>query len=249
MDISLRGRVLIIGSLFWQDDFNPKVNDGMRKKWRNENLDMESTINLKVPIRYGRYSKDKSYTMVFDNKLNNEQYGNAKAIFFNRKTFTHFSQIKVEIEKLSSIEGRFCSNFIKGSRNESIAWCVCTLLLNPNTVSPEVKEFLLEQWQSELKKNEVGYKKFISSPELYSLKKSGELDIPWPEELSDTDFLVATSTKPLSRKGIKEVISEEIAKHVKNREYFHPNVRHGIRTFQDDEIMAILRSKNAINEN
>lgn len=201
---------------------------------------MKSVINVQVPIRYGRFSKDESYTMIFDHKLKNEQLGNAKAIPFIHEAFSSFSQIKNEVEILSGIEGRFCHNFIKGTRNSTIAWCVSTILFNPNTVSSEVKKYLLEHWQSELKNNEVGYREFISSPELYSLKETGELNIAWPKELKDIDFLIATSTKPLMRKSVKEVTAEELAIHVKNREYFYPNIKNGINTFQDDEIIKIL---------
>lgn len=52
--------VLIIGSLYWDDD-KPH-----REEWRRDRLRMDNRQYVKVPIRYGRYSETrKGYTMVF----------------------------------------------------------------------------------------------------------------------------------------------------------------------------------------
>ena len=238
MKFNLKGGVLIIGSLFWQDH-RDNTGDNLRKSWRDTYLDMSSASNVDVPIRYKRFSKDNAYTMVFDNTLEHKNFGVAKAIKFKKNGFANFEEISDSVKLLSNIEGKYCSNFIKGKKNKTVAWCVCTILFNPQTISPGQKTYMLKEWGNELKVNEVGYNKFILAPELYSLKKTGELDIPWPKGIEHIDFLIATSTMPLPREGVKEVTSEEIAHHLRNREYFYPNVRHGIKTFQDDEIIKL----------
>jgi hypothetical protein len=177
--------------------------------------------------------------MVFDNLLKNKEYGIAKAIKFKRKNYINFPEIRESVKQLSNIEGQYCRRFIKGEKNKTVAWCVCAILFNPKTITPALKAYILKNWVNQFKKNDIGYRKFILSPELYSLKKTGELDIPWPKELKDIDFLKATSTKPLMRDGLKEVTADEISNHVKNREYFYPNIKNGIKTFQDDEIIKL----------
>ena len=71
----------------------------------------------------------------------------------------------------------------------------------------------------------------------------GYFTFPWPEELDNYDFLIAASTQPKLRKGVKVLTVEEIANHVKNREYFYPNRKHGITTHQDVKILKILDDK------
>lgn len=74
----------------------------------------------------------------------------------------------------------------------------------------------------------------------YSCTSQGKLEIPWPAELKDFDFLIATSTQPRTRNGISELTIQEIADHVPNREYLKPNISHGITTYRDDEILRAL---------
>ena len=57
----LKGGVILIGSLYWQDDL--KKNDNIRKEWRDTSLDIEKSILAKLPIRYGRYSNNDIYTI------------------------------------------------------------------------------------------------------------------------------------------------------------------------------------------
>ncbi|GAB3667559.1 hypothetical protein GCM10028791_43260 [Echinicola sediminis] len=138
------------------------------------------------------------------------------------------------VEKLSDVEGGSdTNNFIKGSS----AWCVCGILFNPE-LSDEDKNSLRESWETEMKKNDDGYDVFVKNPSLFSMTKSGELDIPWPEGLNDMDFLLATSTKPKDKEKKNQIVNpKEIAEYIPNREYIIPNIKHGIRTFQDEEVL------------
>ncbi len=233
MSYNLKGGVLIIGSLYWQDDKEKDSGDKIRKTWRDENLDMATSIDVEVPIRYGRFSSQngKTYTMVFDNSLLPEQYGIAKCVSF-LKPFTTFDEIKDAIAKLSEAEGDDKS-FIKGNT----AWCVCSVIFNPKRVNTSIKSSILKSWENELSTIQIGNKKFIKNPKEYSISKQGELEIPWPENIVDLDFMIATAILPKNRKGIEKVTPSEIAKFVANRNYFYPNHKAGIRTFQDEEII------------
>lgn len=250
MGFKLKGGVLIIGSLYWQD-WRDEEGDDIRKNWRDSHLDMSEVKNVPAPIRYGRFSGKyddakkrgtRTYTMVFDNRLDRStEYGQAKAIPFSNEPFISFREIKAEVKGLSEVEGRRCRSFIKGSTSNSPAWCVCAVVFNPN-VSASIKESLLKQWDEELRKNPVGYAAFSSAPDLYSMKLSGELDIPWPAECANLDFLVATSTRPLHRDSSTDwpSVREIIEWANKEREYFGPNIELGIKTFQDEEVRQSL---------
>lgn len=240
MEFNLRGGVLIIGSLFWQDH-RDKEGDDIRTKWRETHLKMELEVSIKVPIKYGRYSREGSYTMVFDNTLTEKNFGSAKAIPLS-SSFEGFEDIKREVNVLSKTEGRHESDFIKGKRKETTAWCVCGVLFNPETINDELKSSILNKWSLELRRNKVGYDTFLRDPSLYSMSKEGELQVPWPKELNDFDFLLATSTKPIKRPGAEALTAEEIANYVENRPYFYPNIENGISTFQDDQIISYLTS-------
>ena len=63
--MKLKGGVIIIGSLLWQDDLKLNTNDKIRYNWRNTSLNLSEKILVKLPIRYGRYSDGNIYTMVF----------------------------------------------------------------------------------------------------------------------------------------------------------------------------------------
>lgn len=233
---NLKAGIIIVGSLYWQDD-KAKEKDGLRKKWRDDFLDMESVVDVKVPIRYGRRSRNgkitECYTMIFDEKLPVEKYGTAKAVAF-RSDKVGYSKLSELTKEISKAEGDG-ETFIKG---EKYPWGVCGFLINPKLAENKKKE-VKEIWNKELKKNQVCYDRFIQNPETFSMDASGQLLIDWPEDLNHFDILIAASTKPES-KEITPV--QKIIPLLNNRPYFHPNRSHGITTFQDNEILEMERS-------
>ena len=232
MNFNLKGGALLIGSLFWQDDLVLGSGDEIRRKWRQSRLKMKETVDVQVPIRYGRFSLRNTYTMIFDRDV---EPGIAKAVPFSNTDITHFDDIRTEVMEISRAEGEYDTSFIKSER----AWCVCTVLLNP-AMEKHLRLHILDQWQSELKLNKPGYRYFKDNTERYSVHLSGELNAPWPSGAKDFDLLIATATKEKKRAGVTEVSAEEIALHVPNRAYFHPNLEHGIATYQDEEIKRFL---------
>lgn len=233
--MQLKGGVLIIGSLFWQDH-KQQEGDDLRKQWREENLYMEDSSNVIVPIRYGRFSRDKVYTMIFDYRLPKNHFGKAKAVPL-KETITSLDQITRITNGLSLIEGGKTDTFIKGNKKP---WCVCTLWMNPS-LGDSLRNDLTDYWHERLQENSVGYKSFAQQPYSFSCSKQGILDISWQEELNNLDFLIATSTLPKLRDGVKELTVPEIANHIDNRAYFHENRKVGITTFQDEEILEELK--------
>ncbi len=238
MVMKLRGGVLIIGSLYWQNDLKP--GDKKRQEWRCNRLDMASSVNVKVPIRYGRSSKKggEIYTMIFDNKLPPQDYGVAKFVPFQNQTEVNIYEEATELSKSEGVG----QDYIKGTKGDSVAWCVCTIAFNPK-VEKKLKSNILKKWESELQNNEIGYGRFLTDSNIYSSIKSGELAISWPKNLRNYDFLIATSTRPDPRSIIPE---SEIAELVYNRPYFHPNIQFGITTCQDNKIFD--RQKKSVSQ-
>jgi hypothetical protein len=239
LDYNLKGGVLIIGSLFWQNDRD--TVDEVRKRWREDRLDINKSIKVSVPIRYARFSKDKTYTTVFDKNLPVTKFGKAKVVPFKDKV-TNWGTLRDEVHALSEAEGNGIS-FIKGDG----AWCVCCIVFNKK-VSPEKRNDILDQWSEAFKENKVGSDCFLQNGAFYSCTPQGELEIPWPVELKELDFLIATSTQPRNRAGVTDLTVQEITDHVINREYFIPNFLRGIGTCQDKEILARIGSNKELTQ-
>lgn len=245
MDYNLKGGVLIIGSLFWQDDRDSK-GDGIRKRWRDSRLEMSKSIKASVPIRYGRFSGseqkgNETYTMVYDKNLSKDMFGRGKVLPF-KNNVGNWHDLRVEVEGLSEAEGP-AKRFVKGDD----AWCVCCILFNEK-VSQDVRADILSKWGLALNENKIGSSCFLQDAAAYSCTTQGELEIPWPVELKALDFLIATSTQPRNREGIKDLTITEITDHISNREYFIPNFLRGIGTNQDREILTAINSNQQLTQ-
>ena len=75
-------------------------------------------------------------------------------------------------------------------------------------------------------------------PQRYACDDSGTLQIIWPHGLEDYDFLIATSTKAES--DLTKISPEIIVQYIGNRDYFIPNIKNGIKTFQDKDIEEMI---------
>lgn len=69
MTKKLQGAVLVIGSLYWENEQNAiELEKGRaRQAWRDEHLRLDLKMPVGCPIRYGRVSTKRfnTYTMVF----------------------------------------------------------------------------------------------------------------------------------------------------------------------------------------
>ena len=249
--MDLKGGVLLIGSLFWQD-YRDEPSDNIRKKWRDGRLNMSGKQDVRVPIRYGRKSckNGEIYTMVIDNSIPQEKFGSTKFVPLKKKGYLHINEILDEAKELSKAEGPR-KNLVKGIQNGKDPWCICSILINEKKLGKELANKIRVDWKRGV----------LSTPDThnvldvlgsrlfeYSLNENYELKLDWPSGLEDFDFLLCTSTKP-----DKEVQISGIAHNVFNRPYFFANLAHGINTFQDQDIIDELentRENNVIsNEN
>lgn len=235
-EIDLKGGVLVIGSLLWQD-YLDKPGDDIRKNWRANSLSISNKIQVKMPIRYGRFSeKSQIYTMVFSNACKRKS-GTAFVVPFLSQIQSN-KQLINEAEKLSEAEG-MKKKFVAGDD----VWSVLGILINPKHNGTKVKRNLVALWSNSLNKD-FDDKLFRIGKEKTCIKSNGVLNIPWPsivdprksKELSSYDFIIATATKPTKYPSVTELA--DCVNNDKIRYYFIETFKSGIITFQDLQVLS-----------
>lgn len=250
---NLKGGAIVIGSLLWQNHL--KDEDNIRKNWRQSRLKEDSKILVKLPIRYGRYSKGGIYTMVFSNNCYRyKQLGTGYIIPFKANPIGNFRQLLSEAEAMSEAEGM--KEGLWGGKKE--IWGKMGILFNDSRIDKRTKRSILGCWQEQFRDDDGRLMscdfKFVGN-EHPCITKKGELTIRWVEpvnrrrlrRVSKFDFLIAAATMPRHETGEKGNYprTEEIATSVMNdktRCYFRNNLKSGITTFWDDDILNKLES-------
>jgi len=244
--MNLKGGVLIIGSLFWQDDQGTDLFQ--RKNWRSKRLAFKDRIHVFAPIRYGRLSRsDKfqigTYTMVLskDAELRNE-LGTAYVIPMKKFTIKSLKGIQNQAKFLSIAENIQDDKLIKGKDK----WGIIGIVFNPKIDEPQ-KTKILNYWKGKLVKD-GGFdpNEYCISPEKPIMGSNGEILISWIKTIDDNmqkemdqfDFLLATCTKPTkyaSIEGLQENIRND------KRKYLYNNIKNGITTFIDRKVIESER--------
>jgi len=237
----MNGGILIIGSLLW--DLHQGTNKGAREQWRKKRLNMDKKIHVFAPIRYGRLSKGKSYTMVFSKELETKNdLGTAFIIPF-RNNPIKWNGLLNQARYLSKAENAGDDKLVKGGDE---VWCIIGILFNPKFNQPQKEEILLK-FRQKLEEDGIGdnYQNLKAGKESSILSETGEIDIEWSKavnpkyqkELDKLDFVLATCTQP---KPNESYPSDEIIKKAlgnDDRNYFYNNIQHGITTFQDRKLI------------
>lgn len=229
--MNFKGGVIIVGSLLWED--TPE-----RIKWRTLCLQMKQKTPVSVPIRYGRksLSRKNTYTMIFSNHPSTKQ-GQAYIVALNDE-IKNYKILEKHAFAMAAAEKIWTKT---PSLNTS--WGTVGLLINPrvNTRDKVNADLIRNRWQ-QLYQN---YSSFdpsiynISSDDISVIDRHGFLELPWTEQMNDYDFLLATPTVPDPHRVLS---AAEIAIKMNDKNhwsYFTNNVAHGIRTFQDDEIIRL----------
>jgi len=227
--------ILIIGSLLW---------DESREAWRGARLDMNSAEAVTAPIRYGRRSQTRgnTYTMVFSKS---SDLGRAVAIHCLHSV-TSVDELTLEAEHLWAAEQN-----TDLTREISAGWGCVTLLRNPERDIPQA---ILTGWAHRIshERNYGNVPQLAGEGRLVSV--DGLLQIPWPQRAADNeavplDLLLATATRPtltgmpLSYPTVQRIADAWNCDCENNVQYFWRNNDHGIRTFQDSEIGALLHAR------
>jgi hypothetical protein len=249
----IKGGVIIMGSLFWENEKNcveGKESEGKaRREWRESNLELSKTQSIRIPCRYGRFSgkgnRKETYTMVLSREYL-EKLGTALVVPFNSlfslKEDAEKEKIYEQMIKLSDVEG------IYKSPNNLLAkdWAAITIWINPNSVYyDEIKKY----WQVDIIGNSNnGYTdKNYGWSDGSLLDKNFQLQLPIDV---DFDFLICTYILPRYKKNDEDKHRERtlsqgyptpemIGKAIKNSgysSYLFQNRISGIVTADDDEI-------------
>jgi hypothetical protein len=248
--MQLKGGVIIIGSLLWQDDL--EMDDGVRYNWRNNSLNLDEKILVKLPIRYGRYSNGNIYTMVFSTGCERaKRLGTGYVVPFKNNPIEDLDILIQEARVMARAEGMKCK-FVGG---KNPIWASMGILINKKRVDQKTYGRIISRWANEFKTDGGGKdtSEYRVGKEKLSINQKGELKIQWPESvdrneeprIKETDFLIAASTKPkYQQQGITKYPSPiEIANSVNNdseRCYFLRNFHHRITTFQDNSVINLL---------
>jgi len=224
--------ILIIGSLFWEDD---------RQAWRDESLRMDDAVEVSAPIRYGRISKERgnTYTMVLSRGC---ALGLAKAVPC-RNNIRTTSDLAGEAEHLWTAERRKPPN-----GRISADWGCVALLANPHR---EIPAEILNGWAARVRRARPYRSIAQAAGEGELVDERGMLRIAWPTCTADNspvalDLMLATTTQPdlvgnLPAYPTPQMIAARWrAGTAGNVRYFRTNIRDGIRTFEDDAIAAAL---------
>ena len=247
--LNLKGGVLIIGSLFWQDHLDIKKADNIRELWRNRHLLLDHRIMVSLPIRYGRLSKSNIYTMVFSNSCSKSKRGTGYFIPFKQTPINNYYNLQNETKELSIAEGMKGKFSSKENGTDEI-WCVLGLLMNPKTLSKTQEKDLSDIWSNLLKnQGTIEPDEFKLGREKGCINRSCELNISWPTPIdirdyttiNSYDFIIATVPKPTKYPDINELV--ENVKADTTRFYFIENYKSGITTFQDVQVLNRLSNK------
>jgi hypothetical protein len=224
----LRAGVLIIGSLFWDEN-------GGREEWRRQRLKAQGCKRVAVPIRYGRFSDNRhAYTMVFSTLCyKHNQLGQGVVLPFTR-SIKSLDDLLCEVECLANAEGL--------SRNWQ--WGAVGILKNPAFHLPRD---IVQGWTKYFRQNTPNYRGFTAHTrsEAPVIDRKGFLHIRWPVASDHKqvayDLLLATPTKPKIKDSPamrryprpKEVAQCALSDET---EYFLNNVTSRIDTSQDASI-------------
>lgn len=254
---AIKGGVIIMGSLFWENEKNcvkGKETEGKaRRRWRESNLDVKQTKQLLLPVRYGRFSGKKNrketYTMVLSRDYL-KKLGTGLVVPFKRNfLLNEKTKIKEQIERLAIVEG-----IQKGSRKVfAKCWGAVTIWINPNSI-------YLDQIKNYWKNNIIGRNIYGYQRKSYEWSDGTLLDNSFQLQLpisSNLDFLLCTYILPKYEEypvGVNDcdriqnmhhgyptpkMIGEAIVNSTYVT-YFSENRVNGIGTFDDEEIFRYI---------
>ena len=231
--MKLKGGVIVIGSLLWDDS-------PIRTKWRQLYLkDSSEKVAIPLKIRYGRQSasRDNTFTMMFSNHLSTKP-GQGYIIPF-KDDIQNYRQLEGQAFALASAEG-----ILKETNGPSLVakWGAVGLCINPNAEEKDFKSIKIvkDRWTSMYKQyTTFNCDRFSVDGEQPTISEEGYLQIEWTKEMDMFDVLIAT---PVRAKPNRIATIEEIVDNV--NDYFYSNIKFGLTTYQDSEIIEMIeRSK------
>lgn len=238
MDWNLKGGVIIIGSLLWQEYLH-KPGDKIRLDWRKNYLDLENKIQAKVPIRYGRVSTKSGngiITMVFSNKMK-RKLGFAYVVPLNRR-------VQGADEMLAICNGLCAAEGMKDRFHTT--WGVLGYMINKSRLEKDIVKSIKKIFNEKIIEP-LDTSAYKVGRERSCISKTLELTIPWiaavsghdQSKMDEFDFLLGAATQPTSpQPNIQEIA--RLIKSDNDRRYFLNNIKNGILTHEDFNISKHL---------
>jgi len=252
----MKGGVLFLGSLFWEDERNAiqereSIDLGKyRKDWRKDflALDKNSVQQVPLPIGYGRKStsRNNTFTMVLTRNYWKNQGKGLIAPYIDRINFSNLNSFKAQIKKLAIAEGIYK----EGNENFVADWGAVAIYINPDS-SDEKQNKIKENWSRIIKDTNGnyinGYGKNINN---FTWKKGDSLlntDYVLSLDLiidTELDFLFCTYMQPNYKNpsGQRDYPSAKIIGEAMKTysTYFFQNNISKIVTAEDDEIFKSI---------
>jgi hypothetical protein len=224
----MRGAILIIGSLLWDEE---------RAAWRSSRLSSDERQLVRTPINYGRrsHSRGNTFTMTF---IPNAPLGQGVLLPCKNPVLT-FEDLLTEAQELWRAEAKTVARGCIGvlfrepkAKTESLgkAWgCVGVLFRDPASG-------YAQNWCEVFRKK--------ASP-VSPVDDRGILGIPWPETTervaADADFILGTATRrECESPSVKDIVDAWLNQVGGHEHYFFKNVEAGIRTHQDGAIWRAM---------
>jgi len=241
--MKLKGGVIIIGSLIWEDHLNNKKNtDNIRKEWRKQNLIDERTLT-KVPIRYGRESqtREDTYTMIFS-KSCEDNLGQGLILPFNQDLIT-FEGLERQAIALAIAEGIYKPDNLRLTSS----WGSVGLLMNPklNLTDFASKELIQKKWTDiyhSYSETFIADKYKTNNENESPITQDGFLNIAWQTDMDAFDLLIATPVIPKPKSILNPIDIAQRMIDKKYSKYFQNNRENNIYTATDDAIIQHLEN-------
>jgi hypothetical protein len=160
-----------------------------------------------------------------------------------KKEIKSFKGLFYQAQYLSEAEGSNDKKLVKGENDK---WCTIGLLFNPNFNQLNKNDILI-RWERKLIEDGIGndYQNYrVGNKEYTILSSQGEILINWLKALDSRnqaiidkfDIIIATCTKPSEPRYPDAVLIKENSI-IDKRKYFFNNIRNGISTFQDRDVI------------
>jgi len=194
----IKGGVLCLGSLFWEDEHNAiqerqRIDLGdYRRKWRKKFLviNKKSIQQVPLPIGYGRKSstRENTFTMVLTRNYWKNQGKGLIAPYIDTINFSNLISFRTQVKKLAIAEGIYTEAegiYKVGNQNFVADWgSAVAIYINPKS-SDEKQNKIKKNWSRiirDIKGNPInGYGKKI-------------IDFTWVkrDSLLDTDYVLSS---------------------------------------------------------
>lgn len=238
--------VLLMGSLYWEPT-------DIRTTWRSSHLRMDRGRRIPLPIRYGRTSirRYRTYTMVYSPDLQPKQWGKGYFVPLRTDPLSTTGELHEEMREMIRVERNISHrDFEKLHDSVQItydwSWGVLGYMLPGGGTDPETTGQIAHHWEENLSQ-EYSPAKYTAEWDVPAIDVMGQLTIPPPSGLDSYDLVITVVTRPRVETGDRcYPTPDQIARRMYETNcytYFLQCLRYGITTFQDSEILTLLKEK------